>query len=260
MSTATDHVHTDHTHPTGHASKKPRQKSVKRLEQEQADTQDGRTHAKAWLDESHPALIHALLDCVGKEFDYSRKVWQALPWEHHGLQAQFEARGKTYWQAFIAEVRRHWGHMKRVWVSVMYKTGIDDGRRWASEVALPDLVAHLRQTFEEAPLTILPSPERRDDEYNGYPSPAHKLVVTLLGDAYPRLPCPDEDYLPEIDADCKEFRDFWHPFVEEAMARVQVAYAFSTSKLNDANYIAGFIDGACGQSEVLTCKFALGCK
>jgi hypothetical protein len=260
MSIATDHVHLGNPEDTEHRSKKTRQKSEKKQEQEQADARDGSGYATAWLHEAHPSLIHALLDCVGEEFDLGKKAWQFLPWEHAGLEAQIEARGKTYWQAFIAGVRRHWVHMKRVWIFVMYQKGIDDGRRWAAGIAPPVLADRLRQTFDETPQTLLPSSERRYDEHEGFPSPAHKLVVKLLGDAYPRVPCPDEDYLPEIEADCKEFRDFWQPFVEEPIDRVLATDAFTTSKLNDANYIAGFIDGACGKSEVLARKFSLGCK
>lgn len=245
--------------PVNQAVRKTRQTSAKRRQQDLADAQDGLALAKAWLETAHPYQIHALLGRVGENYDWTKKVWHAIPLEHRDLQAQFQARGQKYWQAFIAEIRRHWCHARRVWVSVMYQKGIDDGRRWAAEVAPPELVARLRQAFEEAPLTILPA-SRPSDEYEGFPSPAHKLVVTLLGDAYPRLPCPDEDYLPDIDADCKEFREFWQPFVDEPIDHIQAADAFDTSKLNDPNYVSGFIDGACGQSAALAAKFALGCK
>jgi len=239
-------------------NRKPRQKSAKRLQQEQADIQDGLAHAKAWLDETHPALIKASLETVGEKYDWRKDCWPMLRHDFSSLHDQIDSRGKTYWRAFISEVRRHWDYVEPAWIFVMYQRGIDEGRRWVSEIAPPELVERLRLLFSQTPQTVLPAPWQSDDENQGFPSPAHKLVVTLLGDSYPRLPCLDEDYLPEIEADCKAFRDFWQPFVEEAMDRVQAVDSSRTSKLNNPNYIGGFIEGACGHSEAIARKFTLG--
>jgi len=126
-----------------------------------------------------------------------------------------------------------------------HQEGVEDGRRWTSACADDSQHARISE-FARAMSSreIFVGPNYRDPW-----TPAHLLVAYLLADAYPA----DEDG-EQLD-DCKEFREFWQPFVDEPMDKVMSnlrLYGFRAGhKLQDHHYIAGFIDGALGLSDQL---------
>jgi len=228
-----------------------RKKKRKLFEQHQ-----GRDDAQMWLETVHPADIMAFIRRIG-EFSYRRsRPWIDLDEAFRELRNHLESWGNEYSRAFISCVRRHWNVIRRSWENVLYTQGIADGSRWASDIAHPKQVERIRSEIKQRSLDT-PWEELWFCDKMEYCTPAHRLVVWVLGDEYPRLPPAHGDDIGDIVTDCDEFKQFWQPFIAGPVDEVlddlkKVGGKFS--KLESETYIAGFVDGALAISQDLKAK------
>ncbi|WP_088260464.1 hypothetical protein [Fimbriiglobus ruber] len=228
--------------------------SVERKEKQKLFEQhQGSEDAQKWLETAHPDEIIAFIRAVGERHSRIRNPWALLRTDFPQLHDDLESWGKEYSDAFISCVRTRWHVVKMPWEHVMYSEGIADGRKWANETTRPQLVESLRSAVTNRPLEVLPNKLNSYDQWE-FVSPAHKLVVSVLGDEYPRSAPAERDDIGDIISDCDEFKEFWQPFVDEPMDKVVktlLDVTSSTCKLQSPIYIAGFVDGALGLSDSL---------
>jgi hypothetical protein len=124
---------------------------------------------------------------------------------------------------------------------IRHHEGVENGQRWASELATETQLSLLRDFARD--------PQRLDiflglqDE-----SAADELVAHLV----------DATYAADDEREvlyCVQFPDFWQPFVnqpmDEVMALLERTNTGIRHKLQDCRYVAGFVDGALGLSEQL---------
>lgn len=216
----------------------------------------GSEDAQKWLETAHPLDIIAFIRAVGERHPRISNPWIGLQGEFQQLHDELESWGRDYANAFISCVRTRWHVVKMPWEHIMYTDGVTDGRKWALETTRPQLVENLRSVVTHRPLDIIPDEFSLHDQM-GLPSPAHDLVVSVLGDEYPRSAPAQGDEIGDIIPDCDEFKDFWQPFIDEPMDKVVktlLATTSNTCKLESPIYIAGFVDGALGLSDSLRLK------
>lgn len=184
------------------------------------------------------------VDHLGWEVPWSsRTPWAKCPFPD--LQKRLRSEGRDYTHMFIEAVQDQFKAENSALVYLRHREGVEDGRRWASKYATDGQLTQISvfaRSFWTRAVFIGPDPCELW-------TPAHRLVLDLLGDAYPN----GEDGKPQMD--CTEFREFWHPFVREPINEVMSNlehFGFRAGhKLQDRHYIAGFVDGALGLSDKL---------
>jgi hypothetical protein len=173
-----------------------------------------------------------------------RYPWAKCPFPD--LRKTLESNGHPYTVGFIRGVQDTFQAEYSALSFLRHREGVEDGRRWASDYANVVQFARMIEFAHSDGTREIFVVHR---QLWGSMTPAHQLVEYLLDDAYPY----DED--SESLIDCREFREFWQPFVDEPMDKVMSnlqLYGFRAGhKLQDRNYVAGFVDGALGLSEQL---------
>lgn len=186
--------------------------------------------------------------------EFVNKMGWDIPWPSRNpwtkcsfpdLRKKLRSEGSDYTNMFIEAVQDGFKAEHSALVFRRHREGVEDGRRWASEHANDGQLAqigHFARSFWTREIFVGPDPCELW-------TPAHRLVLDLLGDAYPI----GDDGKPQKD--CTEFRQFWQPFVNEPMDKVMsnlTLYGFRAGhKIQDRHYVVGFVDGALGLSEQL---------
>lgn len=183
--------------------------------------------------------------------EFVNKMGWDVPWSERypwkkcslpDLRRRLRSGGRAYTHAFMQAVQNDFQAEHSALVFHRHQEGVEDGRRWASDFANGGQharVSNFAQSFWTREVFVGP------DHCESW-TPAHRLVAYLLDDAYPI----GEDRKPRVD--CTEFREFWQPFVKEPMDKVMSnlqLYGFRAGhKLQDRNYVVGFVDGVLGLS------------
>jgi len=192
---------------------------------------------------------HKFVNAMGWDVPWSsRTPWAKCPFPE--LRKRLRSEGRDYTHLFIEAVQDAFKAESSALVFLRHGEGVEDGQRWASGYAKGGQLAQISdfsQSFWTREVFIGP------DSCESW-TPAHRLVVDLLGDAYPN----GEDGKPQKN--CTEFREFWQPFVNEPMDEVMSnleLFGFRAGhKLQNRHYIAGFVDGALGLSENLRLRLS----
>ena len=207
--------------------------------------EDGQADAREWLNDAHPFDVQELLESVGWQMSQSIR----FPWDYcptRSWRELLESKGRQYTFGFLDEVRNASQAVIFAFVYHRHHEGVQDGRRWASEVATEGQLSRLKSF----------STDYRNRELFAEPyffvgswTPAHELAVALVDGNCPA------DQSGELLSDCREFREFWQPFVQEPLETLIPRFALDAfqgrHKLQDRHYVIGFIDGALGLSEQL---------
>ena len=215
------------------------------LRQEQRER--GATEGMKWAQSAHPVELGRFVDHVGLIVDrYRSDPWKAI-YEFPVLDVH-KSEGKDYLRSFNNAVREIWRVRGRVCSMRRVHEGFPDGVRWTEEFSTPELLSRLEAVLRED-VTSLPIGSGGKD-YRRWVTPAHAIVVQLLGEEYPE----DEDDSEYFAIDCDEFREFWKPFVTEPLDDFLAQAAkdnpgIITHKLADPHYIEGFIAGALSSLE-----------
>ena len=202
----------------------------------------GWADGKRWLAAADPFEVRELVNKIGWNAPCSSlSPWKTCPF--NDLRKKLRSEGRDYTYMFIQAVQNCFMAEHSALVFHRHREGAEDGRRWASEYANAGQLAQISKfarSFWTRAIFIGPDPCESW-------TPAHRLVLDLLPDAYPD----GEDGKPQED--CTEFREFWQPFVNEPMDKVMSSmklYGFRAGhKLQDRHYVVGFVDGALGLSE-----------
>jgi hypothetical protein len=155
------------------------------------------------------------------------------------------AKGKEYSLAFIQELANEFQASKKVLAKVLQEAGETDGRLWATEFSTREQVDRLRANLTDLNRRqfFIGNSRQCDPAW----TPAHEFTGIVLGDAYPVDAESDE-----MISDCEEFRQFWQPFlaepIEQVMADLQRLDCCCKYKIQQQDYILGFVDGALGLS------------
>lgn len=208
------------------------------------DYKRGIAGGREWVATCDPFDALEFVNSIGWDVEWSsRAPWTKCPFPD--LRKRLRSEGRDYTHTFIQAVQDDFKAQHAALVSHRHQEGIVDGRLWTSDYAAVGQLAHVEDfawSFMTRGIFIGPEP------YEPW-TPAHRLVTCLMGDAYPH----DKEKYPLVD--CREFREFWQPFVNEPMDTVMSnlkLYGFRAGhKLQDRHYIAGFVDGALGLSEQL---------
>lgn len=221
---------------------KSRTKKKSRIQLEATDD------AEQWLLDNKSTAIDEILSHAGWWFPYSgREPWPGCPIPE--LSAQFKSKGATYTLTFLEVQRRRFSGLEVVHANLRYSEGVCDGTHWAKDFSTPEQRCRLDAQLPRWRGLHSYYTTTFDDWW----TPALAIATTVLGDAYPV----DEESNAFM-TDCKEFLDFWQPFVNEPMADVVSAWGggWNGHKLQDRNYGLGFLDGALGLSEQMKMRLS----
>lgn len=209
----------------------------------QKHEEQGKKDGKDWVAKAHPVAVRQLLTCLGNwQPRYQGDAWNYCPSTCPDIRMKFMTASREYAHAFLTEVKNQFLALDSVLIFVRHLDGVEDGKRWAAEFASAEQLDRLR--------TFAADEEQRPffTHWNWFEfewTPAHHLVAYLLADDYP------VDDQGELSIDCPAFCDFWQPFISESLVEVlsELEQLAGRHKLQDRNYVTGFIDGALGLSE-----------
>jgi hypothetical protein len=209
----------------------------------------GWSDGRKWIATCDHFDAHKFVKDLGWDVPWSsRTPWANCPFPE--LRKKLRSEGRDYTHLFIEAVQDAFKAEYSAHVFLRHGEGVQDGRRWAAEYATDGQIAQI-SNFSQSFWTraVFNGPDPCESW-----TPAHRLVLNLLGDAYPN----GEDGKPQNN--CTEFREFWQPFVNEPMDEVMSTlelFGFRAGhKLQDRQYIAGFVDGALGLSENLKLRLS----
>ena len=206
--------------------------------------EDGQAYAREWLNDAHPFVVQELLASVGWRMSQSiRSPWDYCP--TRSWREFLQSKGRQYTFGFFDEVRNASQAIIFAFVYHRHHEGVQDGRRWASEVATEGQLCRLKSfSTDYRNRELFAEPYDLASSWN----PAYELVAYLFDGNYP-------DQQSELLSDGPEFREFWQPFVQEPLEnlipRFELIAFQGRHKLQDRHYMIGFVDGALGLSEQL---------
>ena len=204
-------------------------------------------------------LSHGPFRVILRRGHDKRRPWRFVL-NHPTLAEHLQSQGKHYANGYCDALARYHDLACRVRKHLRTNQGFHDGCRWATGYSTPDL----HTSFLRAMELYGGEPPILNTEYDVWsPTVSHALLVHLYDGQYPTEE-PIED--PEIEVrggpildavfDCPQFRDFWAPFVSEDMDEYMEILRASVEgdyKLNDSNYIRGFILGAVATNLQIAC-------
>ena len=203
----------------------------------------GQDFARNWLDETHPQDVQAAIGWLG----WSSPTTELRPWQYcldPFLGRHLESQGRAYTFGFASEVRAEFQAVSPALAYLRHHRGIEDGRRWAAELATEAQILRLK--------CFATDPTKKDIFVkvgtSGSELPAFDLAAHLVE------PDPGSD---DIDGKplCERLVEFWQPFSGEPtstfLALLPPEENGIRHKFQDPQYVAGFVDGALGISEKL---------
>lgn len=216
---------------------------------EQRQMERAKENANEWVTSTNPVIVRDFLQGVAWHRG-KRTLWYCPPYLSD-LKCKLEAEGKDFTSHFIKEVALQFRCLERPLMVVRHLEGLADGKHWAANHSTTEQLNRLRDNLTDP---VYHNDFERDGSLDGSEwTPAHELTALVLGGTYPATD-------GELAADCEEFRRFWQPYlttpIDTVIADLNRPECSGKYKIQDGDYVVGFIDGALGLSDQMRDRLA----